>query len=53
MFDLDLISSSKVLSLLIFMPIYLGALAYACWRPNQARFDAYARIPIQDDRDRP
>ena len=47
-FAVDAIVASKVVSLAIFFPIYLGALAYA-WRTPRARFAAYAAIPLEDD----
>ena len=46
MFDETLITASKLLSLAIFFPIYLGAVAYACGAPQ---LDAHARIPLQED----
>lgn len=48
MFDEALITASKLISLAIFFPIYLGALAYAFWGP-QAAMDAHARIPLDGD----
>ena len=49
MFDETLIMSSKVVSLFIFFPIFLGAVVYAYWGPNKAAMEAYGRIPFQDD----
>lgn len=49
MFDESLITLSKIVSLCIFFPIYLGALAYVFWKPNKPKFDSYAQIPFQDD----
>lgn len=51
MFDEALIASSKMISLLIFFPIFVGAVVYAYWGPNQAAFEAHARIPFDDEGD--
>lgn len=48
MFDESLIMVSKIISLGIFFPIYIGALIYACWGPNREAMDAHARIPFED-----
>jgi cbb3-type cytochrome oxidase subunit 3 len=45
----ELIVASKVVALLMFMPIFIGTTIWAYWPSNKARFDAYARIPLQDD----
>lgn len=49
MFDESLITLSKIVSLAIFVPIYTGAVVYAFWKPNKAKFDHYATIPFQED----
>ena len=46
MFDEALITASKLLSLAIFFPIYVGAVAYAYWGPNRAAMEAHGRIPL-------
>jgi cbb3-type cytochrome oxidase subunit 3 len=45
----DLIAWSKIAAMAIFLPLYLGFLAYVFWKPNRARLEALARIPLQDD----
>jgi cytochrome c oxidase cbb3-type subunit IV len=35
--------------LLYFMAIFIGVAVYAFWPANSARFDAAARLPLQDD----
>lgn len=52
-FAVDLVVASKLVSLLIFVPIYLGALAYALYPRHRERFSAYAAIPLLDDGDQP
>jgi cbb3-type cytochrome oxidase subunit 3 len=48
-FTVDLVVATKVASLAIFLPIYVGALVYAFWKPNQPRFERYARLALHDD----
>ncbi|MDB5100319.1 MAG: hypothetical protein JWM80_4740 [Cyanobacteria bacterium RYN_339] len=48
-FDVDLIVWSKLVSLAIFAPIYVGALVYACWKPNRQRFERLAELPLLED----
>ena len=48
MFDESLITACKLLSLAIFFPIYLGALAYAFGAQSHT-MDAYARIPLTEE----
>jgi hypothetical protein len=48
-FDVDLIVWSKLVSLLIFAPIYAGALVYAYWKPNQERFKRLEELPLLED----
>lgn len=48
MFDEALIASSKMISLLIFFPIFAGAVVYAYWPGNRAALDAQARIPFDE-----
>lgn len=47
-FAVDTVVLSKLVSLSIFFPIYVGAVAYVCWRPNRDRFTAYAKLPLDD-----
>lgn len=49
MFDETLITASKLTSLLIFFPIFVGAVIYAYWGPNKAKMEAYGQIPFQED----
>jgi hypothetical protein len=49
MTHLDTVAWSKIGSMAIFLPIYLGALAYVFYRPNRARLEAHAHIPLLDD----
>ena len=46
---LDTVAWSKIASMAIFLPIYLGALAYVFHRPNRERLEAHAQIPLLDD----
>lgn len=46
---LSLVAACKIAALALFVPLYLGALGYAYWKPNKARFEAYARIPLSED----
>ena len=48
-FNVDLIVWSKLISLAIFAPIYIGAFVYAYWKPNQARFEHLSELPLQED----
>ncbi|MEB3330656.1 MAG: cbb3-type cytochrome c oxidase subunit 3 [Candidatus Sericytochromatia bacterium] len=48
MFELSLVALSKIIALVIFFPIYLGALAYVLVGPDRATFERYARIPLED-----
>ncbi len=45
----DPLVASKLAALAIFVPIYLGALAYALWPANREAFAAYAAIPVEAD----
>ena len=49
MFDQDLVAWSKIVSMLIFMPIYLGFLGYVFWKPNKDKLEAHGQIPLKDD----
>lgn len=49
MYDETLITASKLISLLIFFPIFVGAVVYAYWGPNKAAMEAYGRIPLDDE----
>jgi cbb3-type cytochrome oxidase subunit 3 len=49
MFHLDSIALSKIASMAIFCPIYLGFVAYVFYKPNKAQLEAQAMIPMQDD----
>lgn len=44
----DLIVACKIAALAFFMPLYLGALAYALWG-SRDRFAAAAAIPLSED----
>lgn len=35
--------------ILYFMAIFIGMSAYALWPSNKDKFDAAARMPLQDD----
>lgn len=48
-FAIDTVVLSKIVSMSIFVPIYVGALVYAFWKPNRQRFEAYAALPLRDD----
>jgi cbb3-type cytochrome oxidase subunit 3 len=45
----EMLVASKIIALLTFMPIFIGTAVWAYWPSNKARFDHYARIPLQDD----
>jgi hypothetical protein len=49
MFDLDLVTWSKIVAMLIFLPIYFGFLGYVLWRPNKEKLEAHGQIPFLDD----
>jgi cbb3-type cytochrome oxidase subunit 3 len=49
MFDELLITACKLTSLLIFFPIFVGAVVYAYWGPNKAKMEAYGRIPFDHE----
>lgn len=48
-FDANVIVLSKLISLAIFVPVYIGAIIYAFWKPNQASFDRMASLPLLED----
>lgn len=45
----DLMMYSKIVSLLIFFPMFVGITFWAYRPKNKAMFDQYAQIPLQDD----
>jgi cbb3-type cytochrome oxidase subunit 3 len=45
----ELIAASKIISMLIFLPTFLGFTIYAYWRPNKEKLQAHASIPFLDD----
>lgn len=49
MFHLDNVSLSKIVSMAIFLPIYVGFVAYVFYKPNKAKLEAQAQIPLLDD----
>jgi phosphate/sulfate permease len=49
MFDLDLVAWSKIVAMLIFLPIYAGFLGYVFYKPNKSKLEAHGRIPFQED----
>lgn len=44
-----MIALSKIISLLIFFPIFLGAVYYAYNRKNKEKLESYAYLPLQED----
>jgi cbb3-type cytochrome oxidase subunit 3 len=50
-FSIDTLVLSKLVSIAIFLPIYIGALIYAFWGPNKQRFDDYAALALREDND--
>jgi len=48
----SLASFAQTWGLLLFIGLFLAAVAYALWPRNQAKFDDAARTPLHDD-DRP
>ena len=49
MHALDSVAWSKIVSMAIFFPIYLGFLAYVFYKPNKAKLEAHGQIPLLDD----
>ncbi len=48
--DFDtLVTASKIVSLLMFFPIFLGVTFWAYRRKNKATLEAYAHMPLQED----
>jgi cytochrome c oxidase cbb3-type subunit 4 len=45
----ELIVATKIIALLMFMPIFVGVTVWAYWPANKAKFEQYAQIPLQDD----
>lgn len=44
-----MLAASKIVSLLIFLPFFVGVVGWAYSRKNKERFDAYARLPLEED----
>lgn len=44
-----LLAGSKVLSLLIFFPFFLGVLYWTFRRGSKDRLEPYAHMPLQED----
>lgn len=44
-----LASIAQSAGILYFMAIFIGMAAYAFWPANKDKFDAAARMPLQDD----
>lgn len=42
-------AACKIVSLLMFFPIFVGVAFYAYGRRNKARLESYALIPLQED----
>jgi len=40
---------SQIVTLSLFIALFVGALAYALWPGNAATFDRAARLPLQRD----
>jgi cbb3-type cytochrome oxidase subunit 3 len=49
MFDETIVMASKIVALLIFFPIYLGAVVYAYRGANRELMERHGRIPFQDE----
>lgn len=49
MIDEHLVMICKVISLCIFFPVYVGAIAYAYWKPNREKLEAHGLIPFLED----
>jgi cytochrome c oxidase cbb3-type subunit 4 len=45
----ELVIYTKIIALLMFMPIFIGVAVWAYWPANKAKFDQYAQIPLQED----
>ncbi|MBO9541572.1 cbb3-type cytochrome c oxidase subunit 3 [bacterium] len=42
-------TACKIVSLLMFFPIFVGVVFYAYGRRNKTRLESYALIPLQED----
>ena len=45
----SLASFAQTWGLLLFIALFLGAVVYALWPKNQAKFDDAARIPLEEN----
>lgn len=48
MFD-TLVMISKIVSLFIFVPIFIGAAVWAYSAKNREKLESYAYLPLQED----
>jgi cbb3-type cytochrome oxidase subunit 3 len=48
MYD-QLVLISKIASLFIFVPIFIGATVWAYRRDNREKLEAYAALPLEED----
>jgi|TARA_R100000455_G_C6175701_1_gene55433 cytochrome c oxidase cbb3-type subunit 4 len=48
MYD-SLASFAQTWGLLFFFAVFIGVLVYALWPKNREKFDAAARMPLNDD----
>ncbi|HEY9899207.1 MAG TPA: cbb3-type cytochrome c oxidase subunit 3 [Pantanalinema sp.] len=44
-----LATASKIVSLLMFLPIFVGVAFWAYRRQNKERLESYAHLPLQED----
>lgn len=44
-----MIMLSKIISLLLFFPVFIGAVFYAYNRKNKEKLESYAYLPLQED----
>jgi cytochrome c oxidase cbb3-type subunit 4 len=41
---------SQIIALLLFMGLFIGVLVYVFWPGNRKKFDAAAKLPLEDEK---
>lgn len=44
---------SQTITLILFVGLFVGILAYVFWPGNKKKFDAAAELPLDDNNDKP
>lgn len=44
-----LVAASKIVSMLMFLPVFVGVAFWAYHRKNKERLESYAHLPLQED----